>query len=64
MSLGPIDIHPIQIMVEATKMFQAIKASLDTVMVFVKSPVVRDNYSAVPFWRNDGLCFLVCNLFV
>ncbi len=34
---------------EATTMFEAIEASLDTVSVFVKSLVVRDEHLAVPF---------------
>ena len=34
---------------KTTKMFEAIEASLDTVSVFVKSLVVRDEHIAVPF---------------
>lgn len=34
---------------ETTKMFEAIEAPLDTVSVFVKSLVVRDEHLAVPF---------------
>ncbi|GBR64006.1 hypothetical protein GWA01_03600 [Gluconobacter wancherniae NBRC 103581] len=33
---------------ETTKIFETIEALLDTVAVFVKSPVVRDDYLAVP----------------
>lgn len=34
---------------ETTTMFEVIDASLDTVLVFVKSLVVRDEHLAVPF---------------
>lgn len=34
---------------ETTKMFEAIEASLDTVSVFVKSLIVRDEHLTVPF---------------
>lgn len=48
---------------ETTKMFEAIEASLDTVPVFVKSLVVRDERLTVPFLRNDSLCVHDSNLF-
>lgn len=34
---------------EASEMFEAIKAPLDTITVLVKSAIVRDEHLAVPF---------------
>ncbi|KXV33639.1 hypothetical protein AD940_11050 [Gluconobacter thailandicus] len=49
---------------ETTKMFEVIEASLYTIAVRVKSAVVRDDHLAVPFCRNDTLCFHGSDLFV